>query len=169
VNVNYKINVDDAYFRSVINRYYRQRPFLLRLTSQFSILGACLVVPWVYALVTSADWKHGAIVGIPINILVAVGAHYLTKVLILDKLRWSGHSTEGTVVLSEEGVTVLGQHGQSIQYWTTYSRAVRFSDGILLLRRGVIRWLPDSAIERGTGEEAAELVASKMAIRRLDQ
>lgn len=73
------------------------------------------------------------------------------------------------MTLSEEGVTGHGKHGESIQYWTTYPRAVRFSDGILLLRRGVIRWLPDSAISEGSGKEATKLIASKIAIRRLDQ
>ncbi len=85
MSIDYKINADDAYFRTVINRYYEQRPFLLRLKSQSSIVGACLVVPWVYALIANADWKRGALVGIPIGILVAVGAYHLTKVLILDK------------------------------------------------------------------------------------
>ena len=169
MSVSYHIKGDAGYFRAVRERYYQQRPFLLRLTSQFSIVGLCLVVPWIYAWASDAEWKDGASVGIPAGILVAVGFYYLTNVLILAKLQGGGKSTEGTVTLSEEGVSGRGQHGQSLQYWTYYPRAVRFSDGILLLRPGVVRWLPDSAIKEGTADDATTLVASNIGMRRLDR
>jgi hypothetical protein len=167
MSIEYHVKGDAAYFRTVRDRYYRQRPFPLRLTSQFSILGACLVLPWVYAWVLDAPWKSGAEFGIPIGIVVAVGSFYLTKAIILARLRGRGKNSEGTVTLSEEGVTGRGQRGQTLQNWTSYPRAVRFFDGILLLRGGVIRWLPDSALRRGTAEEATALVAAKTQLRRM--
>jgi hypothetical protein len=167
MSIEYHVKGDAAYFRTVRDRYHQQRPFLLRLTSQFSILGACLILPWVYAWVTDASWKDGAAFGIPVGIVVAVGSLYLTKALILARLSGRGKNSEGSVTLSEEGVTGRGQHGQSLQYWTSYPRAVRFFDGILLLRGGVIRWLPDSALRLGTAEEATALVAAKTQLRRI--
>jgi hypothetical protein len=167
VSIEYHVKGDAAYFRAVRDRFYRQRPVLLRLTSQFSILGACLILPWVYAWATGASWKEGAEFGIPVGIVIAVGSFYLTKALILARLRSRGKSSEGTVTLSEEGVTGRGQHGQSLQYWASYPRAVRFFDGILLLRGGVIRWLPDSALQKGSAEEATALVAAKTQLRRI--
>lgn len=166
MSIEYHVKGDAAYFRTVRDRYYQQRPFLLRLRTQFSVLGACLVLPWAYAWVTDAPWKDGAELGIPVGIVVAVGSLYLAKALILARLRARGKNSEGTVTLSEEGVTGRGQHGSTLQYWTSYPRAVRFFDGILLLRGGVIRWLPDSALQNGTAEEATALVATKTQLRR---
>lgn len=167
MSIEYHVKGDSAYFRTVRDRYYQQRPFLLRLTSQFSILGACLILPWIYAWVTDASWKDGAEFGIPVGVLVAVGGLYLTKALILARLGGRGKNSEGTVILTEEGVTGRGQRGKSLQYWASYPRAVRFSDGVLLLRGGVIRWLPDSALRQGTVEEATALVAAKTHLTRM--
>ena len=167
MSIEYHVKGDADYFRTVRDRYYRQRPFLLRLTSQFSILGACLILPWVYAWVTETPWKDGAKFGIPVGIGVAIGSLYLTKALILARLTGRGKNSEGTVTLSEDGVTGRGQRGQTLQFWTSYPRAVRFFDGILLLRGGVIRWLPDSALRQGTAEEATALVAAKTQLRRI--
>jgi hypothetical protein len=125
VSIEYHVKGDAAYFRTVRDRYYRQRPYLLRLTSQFSILGACLILPWVYAWVTDASWKDGAAFGILVGIVVSVGSLYLTKALILARLKGRGKNSEGTVTLSEQGVTGRGQHGQTLQYWASYPRAVR--------------------------------------------
>jgi hypothetical protein len=51
------------------------------------------------------------------------------------------------------------------RYDVTYARAVRFPDGILLLRKGAIRWLPDRSLETGSVDEAMTLVRSKLPLR----
>jgi len=72
MSISYHIKGDAGYFRAVRERYYQQRPFLLRLTSQFSIVGVCLVVPWIYAWASDAAWKDGA--SVPRKALRAAGS-----------------------------------------------------------------------------------------------
>ena len=51
--------------------------------------------------------------------------------------------------------------------WTVYNRAVHFSDGILLIRKGGIRWLPDAALTEGTAGDAIAIVRSHLPVREL--
>ena len=75
---------------------------------------------------------------------------------------------EPTVTMSEEGLGASGPHVQGKWDWPAYPSAVRHPDGIMLLRRGVIRWLPDSALLVGTPEDATALVRSKSTLRELN-
>jgi hypothetical protein len=51
--------------------------------------------------------------------------------------------------------------------WTVYDRAVHFSDGILLIRKGGIRWLPDAALTEGTAGDAIAIVRTHLPVREL--
>ena len=49
--------------------------------------------------------------------------------------------------------------------WTMYRRAVRFSDGFLLVQKGYLRWLPDHSLETGSVDEVMALVRFKLPLR----
>ncbi len=70
--------------------------------------------------------------------------------------------------MAETGITITGI-GQGSFAWSVYSRAVRFPDGVLLVRKGAARWLPDSALKSGTVEEAMALVSSKLPTRTINR
>lgn len=69
--------------------------------------------------------------------------------------------------MSEAGLGASGPHVQGKWDWAAYPSAVRYPDGIMLIRRGVIRWLPDSALLVGTPEEATALARARSALREL--
>lgn len=99
-------------------------------------------------------------------VLVMFGLVALTKWSILR--RYKGRADfggEATITLSEDGIVGIGRYVEGKWQWGAYPRAVRFSDGILLLRTGVVRWLPDAAIQVGTVEDVTKLVGTKSALR----
>jgi hypothetical protein len=49
--------------------------------------------------------------------------------------------------------------------WNVYDRAVSFSDGLLLVRKGGIRWLPHEALRGGSPAEALALVQGHLPVR----
>jgi hypothetical protein len=107
-----------------------------------------------------AEWALliGAI-GIPAGIL-------LTKKAILFKYRLRpSFGSDARYSMSETGVTIHAKSLQGTYPWSVYSRAVRFSDGMLLLQRGGMRWLPDAALLSGTVGEVLVLVRAHLPIR----
>jgi hypothetical protein len=90
----------------------------------------------------------------------------LTKRAILLKYRLRpSFGSEASYSMSDAGVTIQAKSLHGTFPWSEYSRAVRFSDGMLLLRKGAMRWLPDNALQRGTMEEAIALVRSHLPMR----
>ena len=101
---------------------------------------------------------------------VLIGAIGIPAGVVLTKLgirlkyrlrRRSGFGSETSYSMAETGITITGT-GQGSFAWSVYSRAVRFPDGVLLVRKGAVRWLPDGALKSGTVEEAMALVSSKL-------
>ena len=98
--------------------------------------------------------------------LVTLGFVQLTKWGIVQRFR-SNSDFDGEVmtVLSEEGIEARGRYSQSTIGWAAYPSAARFSDGILLIKPGAIRWLPDNAIQSGTSQDATSLVEAHTKVR----
>ena len=69
--------------------------------------------------------------------------------------------------MSADGLVGSGRHVEGKWAWAAYPRAVRYPDGIMLLRTGVIRWLPDSALTVGSPVDATTLARSNSALREL--
>jgi hypothetical protein len=158
MQVKYTLRVDPSYCRTVIDRYYGQLPFLLRLPVQFGILGL-VIAGW-------CAWKMNPLTGALVGILVfGIGLLATKAGLLLRFKSRADFGDEVAVTISDSGVEARGNHVQSEWKWAAYPRSVRFSDGILLLRAGVIRWLPDAAIQEGTAEQATSLVGSKSTLR----
>jgi hypothetical protein len=158
MQITYSIRVDRSYCESVMARYYRQLPFMLHLPVQFGLL-AIVLAGWF-------SWRYNPIVGGLVGASVFVFGILATKAGILFRLRRMpdfGHDL--SVSISDAGVAAKGEHVQSTWQWSAYPRSVRFPDGVLLLRAGVIRWLPDSAISGGTAADATTLIGSKTSLR----
>jgi hypothetical protein len=164
MGIVYKFHMDAAYYITVIDRYYRQRSFLGQLPIQFGILAA--LVACLYLWKTAAPLKVALGIALIIAALILVGGVSLTKRGILRRFKnHADFGTEATVTLSEDGLMASGPKGQKKWSWAAYPRSVRYPDGILLLRAGVIRWLPDSAIQSGTAQGATALIDSNTALR----
>jgi hypothetical protein len=156
----YKFRTDAAYYRATIDRYYGQRPFIFRLPVQcgFVALGVVGFFLWM-----KGSYSRTAVgVAVIAVVLLMAGMVALRKISILYRFkRRADFGTEAVVTVSEDGIASSGRHAQGSWGWQAYPRSVRYPDGILLLRRGVIRWLPDAALQKGTPAEATAIVMSK--------
>jgi hypothetical protein len=103
---------------------------------------------------------------LPVGAIAIPALVFVTKKGIFIKYRIRpSFGSEACYSLSDSGGTIEQQSGATSFPWTMYRRAVRFSDGILLVRTGAIRWLPDQSLETGSIEEAMALVRSKLPLR----
>jgi hypothetical protein len=166
MDVTYKIHVDAVYYRTLIDRYYEQRPFGFRLPVQFGFLALVAAGLFFSAMDTSLGIKVA--IAVIFAALIFFGGVAVTKWGIYQRFRYrADFGTDATVTISEMGLVADGRHVHGKWDWAAYPRAVRYPDGIMLSRRGVIRWLPDSAIVVGKPEDATALARSKSAIREL--
>jgi hypothetical protein len=164
MEITYRHCANTAFYKTLIDRYYRQRLFLLWLPVQFGILGL-IAAGFIFGL--SSGRTLGALcIAVAAGLLICFGGTYITKIGILLRFRSrADFGEEVTVMLSDAGIASYGKHAEGRWAWAAYPRAVRFPDGILLLRRGVIRWLPDSDIQSGNAKDATALVAGKSTMR----
>ena len=105
--------------------------------------------------------------GLVVFALVAcVGGAAITKWAVLRRLRArADYGSEFEVTLAAGGITAKGAHVSGKWEWPAYPEAVRFADGLLLQRPGVIRWLPDSGLIQGSPSEVTALVACMSTVR----
>jgi cation transport ATPase len=166
MDVTYKFRADAAYYRTLIDRYYQQRPFLLSLMAQFGLLALIIAGAFLSTAVAPIGLKVG--IALIIAALIFFGGVAFTKWGVYQRLKHrADFGMEATVTMSAGGLVASGPRFEGKWNWAAYPRAVRYSDGILLLRRGVIRWLPDSALVVGTPTDATALTRSKSALREL--
>jgi len=160
----YQWRYDAPYYRAVIDRYYRQLPFLLHLPTQFTLLWILLSAGcWALLDVSLADLTRWAF---PVGVLAVPGLVWLTKKAIFLKYRSRpSFGTDACYTLTDSGGRIQQVAGDSRFPWSTFTRAVRFSDGILLLRRGVARWLPDESLVSGSVDDVLTLVKAKLPTR----
>jgi hypothetical protein len=164
MEIVYKFPADAVYYRTTMDRYYRQRPLPLRLASQYGILS---LVAFSLFLAAQDALSPAVVLAAGITaIALTLGMVALTKWGILQRFKGRAEfGTEATVTVSENGLSATGLHIQGKWDWAAYPSAVRYSDGILLLRAGVIRWLPDASIRVGSAESATALIGSKSELR----
>ena len=168
MSITYQFVADNSYFKAVIERYYKQRPFLFKPPVQYTLLLTVVACIWLYGSAMDASLQRSLALMLPFLVAVGFLAVRLTSWGIMQRFkRQADFGKQTTVTLSDEGVTATGEHVQSKWTWAAYPRSVRFPDGLLLMRTGVIRWLPDSALQDGTAEQAAALVGSKSNLRRV--
>ncbi len=168
MTIDYRWRYDAGYYAAVVDRYYRQLPFVLHLPSQFTLLWLLGVL--LFSWVTGESIKEFAGWALLIGAVAIPSLVVLTKLGIRLKYRLrarSGFGTETSYSMAETGVTITGT-GQGTFAWSVYSRAIRFSDGLLLMRKGAVRWLPDTALESGSVVEATSLVSSRLPMRLIE-
>jgi hypothetical protein len=164
MTVTYKFRIDANYYRDLIGRYYQQRPFIFRLQVQFGCIALVLMVFMALAFGTpTVSTVAGAAV---IAALVYFGGISVIRWGIFQRFRYrADFGSEVTINMSDTGLNAVGLHAKGEWAWAAYPSAARFSDGVMLLRPGVIRWLPDSALIAGTRDEATALVSVNSKIR----
>lgn len=164
MDIIYKFTVDATYYRTLIDRFYRQRPLPLRLTTQFGLIA--LIFGGAFLSFAVAPLKLKGAIALTIVALIFFGGVALAKWGIYRRLRRrADFGTEVMLTMSTGGLVGSGPKAEGKWTWASYPRAVRYADGIMLLRRGVIRWLPDSALVVGTPADATALARSKSALR----
>jgi hypothetical protein len=162
MQITYRFKADLAFFRTGLRRCRRQRPNRLRNNAASAVAILALAGSWLYARFTDAPW-----VGIPesaaIGALVgAVAVLILGRVLLPIRLKKTpGFGAEVTTVIDDSGLLASGLHEQAKLEWAGITRAVRFADGIMLIRGRVFRWLPDAALQDSTPSEDPAFVPSK--------
>lgn len=161
----YKYRADAAHYRAVIDRFYAQRAFLLRLPAQYAIVSLAIVGAFLGFKGSFTRITVG--IGAVVVAVLTASMVALTKFGILHRFkRRADFGAETTVTLSKEAIASSGRHAEGKWGWQAFPRSVRYPDGILLMRRGVIRWLPDSALQEGTPADATALVQSKTVMKR---
>ena len=162
--VRYRWIYDAEYYSTVMERYYTQAPRLRRPSTQYALL--CLAGAVICAVIyrpSTVKLVFGALAA------GAVGIPALTAITRIGiRVRYmmrSSFGTEADLLLSPEGVTISQKSLNGTYGWTTYARAARFRDGIMLVKTGAIRWLPDSALVSGTVEDAMRLVSAHLTVR----
>jgi hypothetical protein len=167
-SVIYKWRYDTSYYKTVVDRHYEQLPIIFRLPVRFGF--AWLVCVAVYISTTGAPLVNvvgwATLIGVIMIPLLSV----LTKrgILLRFRLRKS-FGSDALFTMNESGVSIRGISLNATYPWSIYSRGVRFPDGILLLRRGAIRWLPDMALQKGTAVKATQLVRSHLKVRLIEE
>jgi hypothetical protein len=162
--IRYQWHGDGRYYSTVVDRYYAQAPLLLRLRSQAIVLWIVITGPLL--LIDDLDLKAKAIWLVLATAFAFTFAPLIRWGIILKYRLRPSFGSETTFVMNANEVVVAGV-GAGHFPWTVYQRAVRFSDGILLIRPGAIRWLPDTALTEGTVSDTLEIVRQKIPLRDL--
>lgn len=149
MNFTYKFIFDTAYSEVLIERYYRQLPWILHLRVQFSIVFALCAAAWLILQWPDISWV--AMLTVPALAVVGMlGCVHIVQWGILMKIKGKrDFGLEAIITMSEQGLNASGGSFKNDRDWSAYQRSVRFPDGILLRRPGVIRWLPDTALQDG--------------------
>ena len=160
----YRWRYDATYYRAVTDRYYQQQPFVLHLPTQFTLLWLLLVAVWWGS--TDIGLTELVVWALPVGAIAIPALVFVTKKGIFLKYRFRpSFDSEACYTLSDSGGTIEQKSGAAGFPWTMYRRAVRFSDGILLVQKGAIRWLPDESLATGSVDEVTALVRSKLPLR----
>jgi hypothetical protein len=164
----YSFVADLSFYRTAFARYRRQRfswrPMVL-LVSAFAILA----LAWIYGQKINALWTIVPACAFVGGVAGAATTYSVTKLLWPRRIKRSpGYGGTITVRLDDEGLHAKEMYGEAKLAWAAFNRVVRFSDGLLLLRGNTLRWLPDSALQNSTPEEALAFVRSKSQVFTID-
>ena len=157
----YAIDASGPFYRVARRRYYRALgvAHLLRVLA-FPTL---LVLFGVYLIVAAAGWlyypRRGMALAV-LNALLFCWVWAVVRTLSLSR-KPRGHVE---VFLDPRGLEIRGANAVASVGWQSIVRAVRFSDGILLLQKGLYRWLPDTALQNATPIEVINLLRSSVAL-----
>jgi len=161
----YRLTLDEPYFRTLIARYYQQRPLLLRPPVQFVVAGLVLFVGLELGPFRFSSLE-GSIAMLVLYVLAAAFGLYVIRVNVYQKFRYSSYFGKDSVsTILEDGLETSGWRDGKFTEWTMFKTAVRYSDGIMLIRKGVIWWLPNAGLQDATPSDVVRFLSSKLSIR----
>lgn len=163
----YNLTLDESYFRILIARYYQQRPLLLRPPAQLAILGFALVVALAFDLFGRISFELSIAMLLLYALFGAFGL-YVIRTLVYQKFRYTSYFGKDSVsTLLDEGLDISGRRDAKLREWSMFKSAVFYPDGIMLIRKGVIWWLPDTALQGAAASDVASFLSAKMPVRRV--
>jgi hypothetical protein len=163
MEIKYAWHSDERYYATVVKNQYRQLPLLLHLRSQAIVIW---IVLSAFTLFSDLDLRTKWVFLGFITAFAAVFPYSVKRGIILKYRIRPTFGAETTFKMTDKEVVITGP-GAGQFPWTVYNRAVHFSDGILLVRKGGIRWLPDAALTDGTPSDAIAIVRTHLPVRDL--
>jgi hypothetical protein len=171
----YGLHLDEPYFRTMVDRYYRQRPVLLRPKCQFALVGLLMLVVCLWMA------PDGRRVGFTLAMLVlycvaaAIGL-VIIRTFVFQSYRYSrSFGSTSLCTISDRGLQFAGTDFQHAIDWAAFRSAVRFRDGMMLLRfvpdpafggsKNSACWLPDTALKQSNPSEVDRFVRTKIRVR----
>src|SRR5260221_10181031 len=164
----YRVSFDTPYVNTVITRYYQQRPLLLRPKGQAIALAAAFLLLGLYAslIADSADSARVAAATVLFGAALATFVPLLTRKGLLLRFKMNRSFGKDFVMrVSDRGIEIESEAWRKSTEWATYEKAVRYDDGLMLLRRGVINWLPDFGLIGAAPIDVLGLVSTKVRTR----
>jgi hypothetical protein len=163
----------------MIKRFYQQQPVVLRPEWQFGIAAVALAILLPLFLFDSN--RVGMVfVLAPVCALVAFTGLAVVRTVTYQNFRHSPYfGKTSACLISEDGLLLSDVWGDDLVRWPTIKWIVRYPDGILVLRRLWISrdwvqlqprrlcWLPDLALEAASPRDVIDLIAGRMALRRV--
>jgi len=166
MSYTYRMAVDKAYARTYVKRVTRSRSPYLHIVAIAMTLAGLLGPSAFFAIEDSAFLpiflRSMAYTFLPVGLVVAV----LVTLLRARQIQRIVAAARGgaSVTLSEEGISTAMEDSQSRAEWSAYDHALRYGDGLMLMRMKNLPmlWLPDSSLVNGSPEEVASFVAKSL-------
>src|ERR1700693_5336555 len=119
MEVTYKININESYYRTLMDRYYRQRPFVLRLPVQFGFVALGGATAFGFFIIAPLGSRVvGALV---FAASIFFGGVAVTEWGIYQRFRYRAEfGATASVTMSEAGLCASGPHVQGKWDWTAY-------------------------------------------------
>jgi len=156
--LRYKFRADAAYYRTIIDRYYGQRVFLLRLPVQYGIVSLAIV--GAFLGFKDAFTRTALGIGMVVVALLTASMVALTKISILYRFkRRADFGAEVIVTVAKDAITSSGRHAQGKWGWQAYPRSVRYHapwGHSMVAGRGPSRRHPDGRHRTRTIEDSHE-------------
>ena len=158
--------VDKPYARTFVKRFTQARSPYLRIGAiAIALLG--LIVPSVFFAIEDPAFlltflRSMAYALLPFWLVVAA----LVTLLRARQIQRIVSAAKGgaSVTLSEVGISTSTDNSESHAEWSAYDHALRYDDGVMLMRMKNLPmlWLPDSSLVDGSPEEVTSFVAKRL-------
>jgi hypothetical protein len=159
----YSMAVDDAYARTFLKRFTQSRFRYHRLVfiavSLLSLLGSLAFFAVVDPGLLPSLLRTMAVMLLPAVMILAILAPLLRARQV--KRIVAAASGGASVTLSDEGISTTSASSQSRTQWSAYDHALRYDDGLMLMRMKnlPILWLPDRSLVDASPDEVTSFVA----------
>ena len=170
----YEITFDEAYIRSLIDRYLQQDPLTGRPFALLILFTTAAVAIWFFGLF-GADSKAFAFMAFLAGPAGSFIAYRVQRQVMFSDLGYASHMGKTSIYkLSADGLEVEGPRPchqaiwPDLITWPNILRAARFSDGTFLCGCGRVTdsfalvWLPDSALHDAHPDEVLQFIDEKM-------